>query len=113
LSGLITNQIPRYQKFQGVGEVVHRWIDFTSILETGDNIASITSLVSTPSGLTLASPTTGPNSAGTANQIVQYTCSGGQLATLGLPQTYLVTATVVTEQGETLVRSADLTIGQT
>jgi hypothetical protein len=99
---MLTNEMPAFQSWQSVNSIVRRDFDFTEALAVGDSISSMAGAISNPSDLTLTQETLGPNPAGVANSVVQLTVAGGSLLQGSFNQTYVITITVNTVDGEVL-----------
>lgn len=73
-------------------------LDFTDVLDTGDTIASITSVTGTPTGLTI-----GSEAIDSTAHMITFEIAGGTDAT-----TYALEAIIVTTNGETIEKDANL-----
>jgi len=90
--------IPTLSAMSPADASIPHTLDFSSILDAGDTIATITGVTATPATLTIGTPAivTGARAA----CAVQVALGGGTAV-----QTYAVTADIVTANGQTFARS--------
>lgn len=80
------------------------------VMAGSDSVATVSSVVCSPSDLTVGSITIGPSQDLTPSQVVSFKLSGGSVPAGQTSRLYMVTVTIVSSLGQTIKRSEMLRV---